>query len=137
MKDAKFDRKDNFKGQVRSGNYLVMDTWFLPKLGDRLQGLIANQLFHRPVFMARFRGGCRSCVAHIDSASTYNFYYVNQGTKRVTLIPVEHSEFVELASGHNSVYLPGSDQDDAVGVQCPNFYKFEISVGDGCTSLKI
>merc|ERR1712187_50634 len=130
LNESKFNKAEDFPGQVRSGNYLIMDSWFLPWVGDQLHGLITDLLFHRPLFMARFRGGYRSCVAHIDSGSMYNFYYVKHGSKRVTLVPSKYSENMDLAPGHDSVYIPGSNVDDSFGTQYPSYYKFEIEAGD-------
>lgn len=130
LKEEKYDKPEDFPGQVSSGEYLIMDSWFLPQLGKRLQRLITDLLFHRPIFMARFRGGYRSSAAHIDSGAMYNFYYVNEGKKRVTLIPSEFSSLIELAPGHDSVLFPGSDVDDAFGSQYPGFYQFVVEAGD-------
>ena len=111
-----------------------MDSWFLPSVGKQLFSFMKKifpwSIGPKPVYLARFRGGYKNCVAHIDSGSTYNFYIVNSGKKKVTLIPVEYSEMYKFTPGHDSVYVKGSDDDDDFGSKYPERYEFEISEGE-------
>ena len=66
---------EEFEGQYTKGKYLIMDSWFMPSVGKKLFGLMKKifpwSIGSRPVYLARFRGGYKNCVAHVDSGSTY------------------------------------------------------------------
>ena len=88
-------------------------------------------MFWPAVFMARFQGGYKSCVAHIDSGSNYNFYYMRSGSKQVTLIPPEFSQEVPLENGHDSVYVKDSEKDfENFGYRYTAHWWFKLVAGD-------
>lgn len=130
--NIKYNLPEEFEGQLTTGKYLIMDNWVFPDVGKPLQDFLYSISFYinRPLYLARFRGGYKNCVAHIDSGSSYNFYYVKSGKKRVTFIPVEHSEMHGFTNGHDSVYVKGSDEDDEFGKNYPERYQFEVEAGD-------
>merc|ERR1711924_406094 len=83
------------------------------------------------VFMARFQGGYKSCVAHIDSGSNYNFYYMRNGCKQVTLIPPEYSQDVTISYGNDSVFVEVSEKDhENFGHQYTAHWFFKLVTGD-------
>jgi len=128
---TEFNTPEDFEGQMEKGKYLIMDQWIMPSVGRELTALLSRIYnIRKPVFMARFRGGYKNCVAHIDSGSTCNFYYVNNGSKQVTFIPVEYSEMYKLTPGNDSVFMPGSDDDENFGSAYPEHYKFEVHEGE-------
>lgn len=137
---AEFNRPDDFPGQSTSGAYLIMDCYLFPALGEKLNGLIQSMLTFSPVMMARFQGGYKTCVAHIDSGSTYNFYYMRRGAKQVTLVPPEMSDELELIPGKDSVYVKGSEKDfENFGHQYSAHYftvqEGEVLVFNNCAML--
>lgn len=111
---------------------LLINVRVLPRLGA-LGRWIRAHTGRRPVYMARFSGSYKTCIAHIDSAPSYNFYYLRKGRKRVFIVPRQYNRHVQLERGYDSVFA-GEDADDLEHLgwldRVPGYYDFELEAGE-------
>ena len=97
----------------------------LGPLGAEINRLTGGR---RTVYLASMSGTYSAGVAHIDSFASYNFYYVQKGTKEVFIVPHEHTSLINLRSGIDNVFVAEDDDDDHDWLdRLPYYYRFMLN----------
>lgn len=105
-----------------------------PKIGNRLSTFISNNVGLPVFFMTTFIGSYKSGFAHMDSVSSYNFYYVKNGSKDVYIVPHEYTCYLDMKNGSDNVYV-GEDNEgtDKLKIwldKVPGYYHFNVNKGE-------
>lgn len=94
-----------------SSSFIQIQQYTFPrKLGKTLDALIYRLTKKPVVYMASFSGNYISSYAHIDSFSSYNFYYLKKGRKEIYIVPHEYSHLLQLERGSDNVFVSEDDQ---------------------------
>merc|ERR1739848_659555 len=80
-------------------NQILINQYTLPgrdKLGNDLYDWIKKFIGRPIIYILRFSGNYSSGFAHIDTAATYNFYYVKRGKKKGFIVPRQYNDMLHL-----------------------------------------
>ena len=120
------------KDMLESGK--VVGTTYTPRghLGG-FEKWIRQHVQKRVEWMVRLSGSYAGSTAHIDG-HTYDIYYVARGQKRVWICPRQYTHLLNLHSGIDHLYIPGSDPtspDPHEWIQSvPGVWTFVVKEGD-------
>jgi hypothetical protein len=113
-------------------NILIFNTYLFPTL-DKLSTFIKKITDMSVLYMATFQGNYKAGYAHIDSFTSYNFYYLKSGTKRVWLLPKENTQYLNMKNGIDSIYVE-DDNSDTNKLEwlntTPSYYDFNLNSGE-------
>lgn len=118
-------------------NQILIHQFTLPgreKLGKDLYDWIQKFIGKPIVYILRFSGSYSSGFAHIDAATTYNFYYVTRGKKKGFIVPRQYNDMLPLRPGFDNIFVPdsagtGSDATKFLEM-IPGAFEFELGPGD-------
>lgn len=118
-------------------NQILINQYTLPgrdKLGNDLYDWIKKFIGRPIIYILRFSGNYSSGFAHIDTAATYNFYYVKRGKKKGFIVPRQYNDMLHLQPGYDSIFVPDSagTAPDAFKFleTVPGAFKFDLVPGD-------
>jgi len=124
--------------------HIELSMWPFATVGKSLSNFIYDYCGRRAIlFVARFSGGYKAGLAHIDSSPSYNFYYVVKGKKQVYLVPrqfnpsrvgVVEPDKLQFLPGLDNVHIAG-DTTDAESLKdwlpnIPAVWDFQVEAGD-------
>lgn len=93
-----------------NSSFIQIQQYTFPRKLEALDGLIYRLTKKPVIYMASFSGNYTSSYAHIDSMSSYNFYYLKKGHKEVYIVPHEYSHLLDLGNGIDNVFVSEDDQ---------------------------
>lgn len=105
---------------------LVLNTYIFPNL-KKLSTFINNYINKKILILIHFSGKYKQGLAHLDSGSSYNFYFLKKGKKQVYIIPQEYTKYLDLQYGEDNVFV----KDDKLNLlwinKLPEYYNFILN----------
>lgn len=114
---------------------LIIKEYVLPFIGAALTYFIMKYIQKPIIYMASFSGRYKAGVAHIDSLSTYNFYYVQEGAKEVWIVPDKYTKYIDMSEGIDNVFVEKdgaelNNLEDWLYNKVPSYYHFKLQKGE-------
>jgi hypothetical protein len=105
---------------------LVINTYIFPKL-KRLSTFINNYINNKKILiLIHFSGKYDQGIAHLDTAASYNFYFLKKGKKQVYIIPQEYTKYLNLQYGEDSVFVKDDEFSLSWIDKVPEYYNFTL-----------
>lgn len=100
---TKYSLVDNILNNHDNKN-IILNQYFLPNIPN-FKKFIKKYIQKTIISMIQLNGNYESGKAHIDFVSSYNIYYLHKGEKKVTILPYEYTDYLDMSVGIDNIYV--------------------------------